>query len=328
MLNQLFRVSRALFIVLVTTFGIMSSPVTADTPAGVEDMLKTALAADDRAKFDTIMDMALATWPASRMDILRTVQSLRNDWLSDGERQEIADAIAAEVEAERKSRARGIWYFLDPKLWNAQAQAGAAASTGDTDEQAVSLGLSFNRDFGEKWSHDLNLDFDYARSEGETTRRRVLTRYEALFRPNKVLNLINYFEADFNKFSGFEYRILDNIAVGAHLVKNKRQSLRLEGGPGIRLNKFEDTGLTDTEFLGRLASTYNLKLTDNITFQDRASIIFGGTSTTFDNRAMLGAQINSSLAARLTVQVQYDSGAPIGASAWDSITRATLVYDF
>lgn len=300
----------------------------AATPAGVEDMLKTAVLGEDRAAFDAIMKMALETWPSDRVDILKTASGLRSEWMLPPLLQEVAAADAAAVAAEKKSRARGIMYFLDPKLWNTQAQVGAASSTGDTDEQSLSVGLRFNRDFGERWEHDLNLDFDFARSQGTTTRRRLLTRYETIYKPWKKFYVLNYVEIDLNRFSGFDYRILDNVALGAQLVKTDRQSLRLEGGPGVRFNKFEDTGATETEFLGRLSSTYDLKLTDNIGFNDRVSMIFGTGSLTFDNRATVSAQINSSLQARVAFQVQYDSDAPAAAAAWDTITRATLVYSF
>jgi putative salt-induced outer membrane protein len=300
----------------------------ASMPSGIEDLLKTAIVKDDRKSFDMVVDMAVETWPASRLDILRLASTLRREWLSEQEVQELIAAEAADIEAEKKSRARGIIYYLDPTLWNAQAQVGAASSTGDTDEQSASLGLSFSRDFSNVWEHNLNFDFDFARSKGATTRRRLLTRMETLYKKWEGLYLLNYVEVDLNKFSGFDYRILDNVAIGKQLFKSDRQSLRLEGGPGVRFSKFEDTGLTDTEFLGRVSSTYDLKLTDNLTFKDKASVIFGTGSMTIDNRASFAAQINSSLAARLSFQVQYDSETPVGAAAWDTITRATLVYDF
>lgn len=300
----------------------------ADTPAGIEDLLKTAIVNDDQKAFDMVVDMAVETWPASRLNILQLASTLRREWLTENEVKELLDAEAEAVEAERKSRARGIIYYLDPSLWNAQAQVGAASSTGDTDEQSASLGVSFSREFGSLWEQSLNIDFDFARSQGDTTRRRLLTRVETLYKPWKDLYLLNYLEVDLNKFSGFDYRILDNVALGTQLIKTDRQSLRLEGGPGVRFNKFEDTGLTETEFLGRISSTYDLKLTDNLSFNDKASVIFGTGSMTIDNRASFAAQINSSLAARLSFQVQYDSEAPLGAAAWDTLTRATLVYDF
>lgn len=300
----------------------------ADAPEGIEEMLKTAIAREDKRAFDMLVATALDTWPGNRVDILKLAGDLRREWMPAAFIKEVAEADAAAAEAERQSRARGFIYFVDPELWNAAAQVGAATSTGDTDEQSFTVGLSFNRAFGERWEHDLKVDFDFARSRGDTTRRRLLTRYETLFKPWDEFYLLNYVEADFNKFSGYDYRLLDSIAIGAQLLKSDRQSLRLEGGPGVRFNKFEDTGLTSTEFLGRVSSTYDLKLTENLDFQDRVSVIFGTDSITIDNRAILAAQINSSLAARLSFQVQYDSDTPIDAAAWDTITRATLVYDF
>lgn len=291
-------------------------------------MLKTAVANGDEALFDTLVETALETWPASRLDILKAANDIQREWVAMPLRNEVKQAEAAAEEVERKSRARGLIYFLDPTLWNTTAQFGAATSTGDTDEQSIALGIAMSRDFGEKWEHDFNLDFDFARSQGATTRRRILTRLNTTYKAWDDLFLSNYFEADFNRFSGFDYRLLDSVALGVKLVDTDRQKLRLEGGPGVRLNKFEEDGSTSTEFLGRVSSTYELKLTDNIDFKDQASMIFGTGSITFDNRATFGAQINSSLAARLSFQVQYDSDTPVEAAAWDTLTRATLVYKF
>lgn len=325
--NISLKIKRITTAILLLAAGI-GVPAWADTPAGVEDMLKTAVAEGNEALFDTLVETALKTWPDARLDILKTAASLEPIWTEDSFMQEVAVAAAAEEEAERRSRARGIIYFLDPTLWNMTAQLGAASSTGDTDEKSVALGIAMNRDFGEKWEHDLNLDFDFARSQGETTRRRVLARFNTLYKAWDGFFISNYLETDFNKFSGFDYRILDSIALGVQLVKTERQAFRIEGGPGVRFNNFENSSETSTEFLGRISSTYDLKITDNIDFRDQASMVFGTGSITFDNRASLGAQINSALAARLSFQLQYDSDTPIDAAAWDTITRATLVYKF
>ncbi len=319
---------KTLMAAFVVATGLAATPVLADAPAGLEDMLKTAVATGDEAAFDKLVEMALETWPASRLEILQAAGDIQREWVSKPMLAEVRKAELAEAEAERKSRARGIIYFLDPTLWNTTAQFGAATSTGDTDEQSVALGIAMSRDFGEKWEHDFNLDFDFARSQGATTRRRILTRFNTTYKAWDKMFLSNYFEADFNRFSGFDYRILDSIALGTRLIDNARHKLRIEGGPGVRFNAFENSDETETEFLGRVSSTYELKLMDNIDFKDQASMIFGTGSMTFDNRASVGAQINSALSARLAFQVQYDSDAPIGAAAWDTLTRATLVYKF
>ncbi len=314
----------ALFLMLMIGWAV---PAAAAPPAGLEDMLKTAAAKGDERAFATMLAMALETWPDSRIDVLKIANGVQASWLAASDRQEVADAAQAIIDAEKKSRDRGIIWYLDPSLWNVTAQFGASTSTGDTDEQSVALGLAMSRSF-DKWDHNINLDFDFARSNGNTTRRRILTRFDTVYKAWDKIYVANYLEVDVNRFSGFDYRLLDSLGLGTQLVKTDRQSLRLEGGPGVRFNKLEATGATSTEFLGRVSSTYELKLTDNIDFKDQASAVFGTGSFTFDNRASLGAQINTRLAARLAFQVQYDSDAPAGAAPWDTITRATLVYKF
>lgn len=313
-----------LFLMLMTGWSV---PALAAPPAGLEDMLKTAAAKGDERAFTTVLATALETWPGSRIDVLKIANDVQSSWLAASDRQEVADAAQAVIDAEKKSRDRGIIWYLDPSLWNITAQFGASTSTGDTDEQSVALGLAMSRSF-DKWDHNINLDFDFARSNGNTTRRRILTRLDTVYKAWDKIYVANYLEIDVNRFSGFDYRLLDSLGLGTQLLKSDRQSLRLEGGPGVRFNKLEATGATSTEFLGRVSSTYELKLTDNIDFKDQASAVFGTGSFTFDNRASIGAQINTSLAARLAFQVQYDSDAPAGAAPWDTITRATLVYKF
>jgi putative salt-induced outer membrane protein len=324
--NASFKMKKHFVIFIALMLG-WAMPATAATPPGLEDMLKTAVAKGDEAAFDTMVAMALETWPSSRVDILTVASGIQANWLSASYRQEVASAEQAAIEAEKKSRARGIIWYLDPSLWNVTAQLGASTSTGDTDEQSIAFGLAMSREF-DKWEHDINLDFDFARSRSTTTRRRLQARLNTLYKAWEGIYVANYLEVDFNRFSGFDYRVLDSLGLGTQLLKSDRQSLRLEGGPGVRFNKFEDTGETSTEFLGRVSSTYELKLTDNIDFKDQASAIFGTGSFTFDNRASLSAQINTSLAARLSFQVQYDSDAPVASAPWDTITRATLVYKF
>ncbi len=307
-----------------------------DPSAGVIEMLKTAAAANDKDTFDTLLETALKTWPAKRIALLKSARTISETWMPQAYLDELAAAKAAEEAAEAASRARGIMYYLDPKLWEGQAQLGGSTSSGDSDEQGVSAALSFERAFGPKWNHSFNFKFDFGRSEGVTTRQRFVGQYEVMWKPWTDVFLLNFTELELDKFSGFDYRVIENIAVGTEVFRSANQSLRVEGGPGIRISGVEATledGMvvpahTSKEFLGRLSSTYELKLSDNLTFKDRISAIYGTESTTLENWAQFSARINSHMQARLSFEVKYDSLAPIGTSAWDTATRATLVYDF
>ncbi len=325
---RLCNILRTFCLVFTTLTFVGTTSVNADEIKGVKGMLKKAVEAGDEAAFDTVLAMALATWPGKRGVILETAEGLQASWMDIEQIEEIKVAREAVAAAEAASRARGIVYYLDPALWNGQAELGAGSSTGDTDEKSLSIGLSFNRKFGPAWEHDLDLDFDYARSSGVTKRQKFVTKYEAIWRPWKSVFLLNYTELELDSFSGYDYRVVENIGVGFDLLSKGSHRLRVEGGPGLRFSRFKETGLNETEFLGRLSTTYDWKISDTMSLRDRASVIFASESTTLKNALQFSARLNAHLAARLSFDVQYDSAPPLGTAAWDTSTRATLVYGF
>lgn len=314
-------------LLFLSTF--LASPVwSSGVPDGVSGMLKKAASNDNAANFQVVLALALETWPAARADILSAAEAIKAQWMMPSQSEEIASLRQEKAAQEAASRARGFVYYVDPKLWNGKAELGAGSSTGDTQEKSAALGLSFNRKFGKKWEHELDLNLDFARSGNRTTRERFVVKYEALWRPWESAFLLNYTELEVDRFSGYDYRLVENIGVGFDMFSTGKQKLRLEGGPGMRFSKLKEDGMTDTEYLGRVSSTYDLKLTDNLALKDRTSVIFASESTTIENLAQVSARINSKLAARLAFEVKYDSAAPVNTAAWDTSTRATLVYGF
>lgn len=313
---------------LLLTSGLVSTAAFAEVPKGLSDMLKTAATKGDKATFETILQTALATWPGDRNALLTLANTLKPEWTRQEHAAELAKAKADAEAKEQASRARGIFYYLDPKLWNGQAELGAGISTGDTKEKAGSVGLTFKRKFGPKWEHNIDLGFDYARRSGDTTRNRFDGKYEALWKPWDKGFLINYVELELDQFSGYDYRVVENLGFGYQILQTSRQSLRLEAGPGVRFYKVEDEPGSGTEILGRLSSTYEIKFNDSLSLKDRIAFIYGADSRTLENRVQASARINAHLAARLSVEVKYDSEAPDGTAPWDTLTRATFVYDF
>lgn len=316
------------YAVIFSAMMFLSTALWAETPKGVAEMLQKAADTNSRDSFDTILDMALKTWPDKRMDILEAAEGVKPYWLHEDFLEEIEDAEQAKVAAEKASRARGFVYFVDPKLWHAKLQLGAGSSTGDTDEKSLSTGLSFKRTFADAWEHAFDLGFDYARSGGTTTRQRFVAKYETLWRAWNKGFLLNYTELELDRFSGFDFRVVENIGAGVDVFDTGKQKLRFEGGPGVRFSKLKETGFTESEYLGRLSTTYDVKLTGDLSLKDKSSVIFASESTTFENLAQFNAKLNAHLAARLSVEVKYDSNAPEATSAWDTSTRATLVYGF
>ena len=331
---------RSLNLALFTGLALtMAVPVAADVPDGIKDLLSTALSNRDRTTFDTVFNTALQTWPEERLNLFQMVQSLNPSWLSEEQAQEVADFVAAEEAAEAASRARGVWYYLDPALWNGQVQVGANVSSGDTDQQAGSLGLSFQRNFGPDWEHALDFKFDFARRSGETVQERFVAKYDGLYRAWEKGFIANFTQIEVDRFSGFDYRLTETVSVGYQLVDNDRHKLRVEAGPGFRINRVSEeivdangvvTTVSDnqTEIIGRLAASYDLKFSETVSFNNTMSAIFGSEFTSLRNLASLSTKLTSSLALRLSFEANYDSPVPVGTSAFDTITRATIAYDF
>jgi putative salt-induced outer membrane protein len=80
------------------------------------------------------------------------------------------------------------------------------------------------------------------------------------------------------------------------------------------------------------AITDRLKLTQHtnaVTETGGSAIeIIDSQNTTLDLITGLNAKINSSLSARLSYAVEYNSNPPPGAVQTDTLSRVTLIYDF
>ncbi len=316
------------FLICIICICLLPSAAISAAPNGVKDMLKKAAETNNKANFVAILSVALETWPDQRMASIIAAEQIKPYWVSDTLLDELDASKKAAVAAEKASKARGVVYYLDPELWNAKFQLGAGTSSGDTDENAVSAGMNFKRSFGANWEHELDIGIDFASSGGITTRQRFVAKYETLWRPWKSGFLLNYTELELDRFSGFDYRVIENIGAGVDVFDTGLHKFRLEGGPGVRFSQLKETGLTETEYLGRISSTYDIKLSGDLTLKDKSAVIFASESITFENTAQFNAKLNSHLAARLSLEVKYDSNAPDATSPWDTATRATLVYGF
>lgn len=104
-------------------------------------------------------------------------------------------------------------------------------------------------------------------------------------------------------------------------------NLDLEAGLGGRRSK-PDIGNTNTEAVLRLAGFFNWQISDSSKFsQDLVSEI-GSDVTISRSVTALSAQINSTLALRLSYTIRHTSEVPVGIEKVDRETAVTLVYGF
>lgn len=330
-----FILNLVLFVCILAAF---TATTTAKEPAGLKPLLSTAAADNDRNSFDNIVAVALRSWPGDKIDILKLIEIINPEWLT---YDQSADLLAHRLKIKqtiKRERARGLLYYIDPGYWSPKAELGAGTSSGDTNEKSIAFGLSLSRDFSSEWSHNLRLNFDFARRGGITSRERLEFIEDTFWNVFNKGFLNNFTQFEIDRFSGFTWRLTQNLGLAYQLIKNKAHSLRVQGGPGFRISRLlpeiAANGLVVTpaftrrEFIGRISADYGLDLGDGVKLNQQLSAVVGSISTRLDNNLTLSAQINSSLSARVRFNVVYESDVPLGTSNVDTVTRATIVYTF
>ena len=307
---------------------ILSVTASADIDVTLKAMLETAVKSGDPLQIAAIEKIAIATWPKDADAIKAMIAKLKTPVEPCGVSDKKTLAQAAGEDGKAAKKVNVINYYLSPALWNGQLELGGGTSSGNTDVQSVTLGLCFRRTFAENWEHDLDSNLDYSKNSGLVTKRKIIGAYKILLKPWDSFYVMNFLQVEADKFSGYKYRITENIGFGYEFINKDNMLWRLEGGPGIRYNKLYATDITETEFLGRLSNTFEMGLWKNIKIANKTSAIFTDTSSTFEKKAELKDHIKAHLAAKMIYSVNKYTGAPLGKKKTDTISRATIVYDF
>ena len=179
----------------------------------------------------------------------------------------------------------------------------------------------------EKWRHILTYELLNSSDQGITT----ADRYAISGQSNYKLDKINFFFVMLNyeedKFSGYDYRIVEVIGYGRRVVENPVLKLDLEIGPGARQSKL-DSRDAENETMVRGAGKLNWKISETSTFTEELSIDAGEDSTVTKSVSALSAQVNGSLATKITYTIKNTSDVPPGVKKTDTETAVTLVYNF
>lgn len=312
--------TRYLFILLAW---LISAPARAELPDPVRAMIEAAIATGDATKVAAVADVAKATNPDDVAEINAMLSAFR------AEQRELAAAQAA---AEREEiRQAGLL-----QNWSGKGQIGASQSSGNTDSVGLTASLNLQRK-GIDWTHKLLTTVDYQRTEGVTSREKILARYEPRFDVSDDLYVFGLAQYERNRFQGLSARYSASGGVGYQVLQGPEVRLSIQGGPAYRRTEFVG-GMNEDQIAALLALDFDWRISDNVTLtQDTSATAQGGgsalvfvssenTSLTAITGVELG--ITDRLTTRLSYQVDYESDPPAGAVSTDTITRFTLVYGF
>lgn len=283
-----------------------SAHAMAEMPESVRAMLNAAIESGDSTSLASIARYAKHTHPDDAAEI-----------------DEMVQAHYAAVAAEKEAAIRNAGIF---GAWKGSGEVGGFITTGNTESTGISGGLSLERR-GIDWLHKFRANADYQRSDGITTRNQWLASYEPNFTLNDAIYAFGLAMYEKDRFQGFNDRMTASGGVGVRLLRQSDLALDVKGGPAWRQTNWLDDPRT-TELNTLAAADLRWQISRAFEFKNNAQAVWSSGNSTYNNASSLTGKLNGSLSARLSYAVRHETAPPIGSEKTDTITRATLVYDF
>ena len=213
-----------------------------------------------------------------------------------------------------------------PPGWTGEIGLGYVRTSGNTNTESIkATGKAVNEI--EKWRHSLNLEALKSSDEDVTTAERYFLAGKSDYKFSEHNYWYGRVSYEDDHFSGYDYRITESLGYGRRLIHEPDLSLDAEIGPGARQSK-TDTGDSEDEFLVRLAGDLKWKISKTSEFTEELSTEIGEEDTVSKSVTGLKANINTSLAMKVTYTVKHTSDVPVGVKNTDSEFVVTLVYSY
>lgn len=285
---------------------MLATPAEAAIPEHIRAMLDAAIATGNDGEVGTIAKFAKQAAPAAAPEI----DSLVNDWRS--RKSEAAQAAIRDA---------GL---LD--RWDGQGDLGGFRSTGSSDTLGISAGLYLHRD-GIDWGHKIRARVDYQETDGIPSREALLFSYEPRYKLDDRAFTYGLAQFERDPFLGFSRRWSLSSGVGYRVVDEGDLLVDLDAGPAYRSVRFV-TGDMDETLAGRGSLGVQWTLSPKVKFVNDTDAFVESANSTLSANNALDAKIIGSLSARLSYNVRYESNPPLGRDNVDTLSRASLVYDF
>lgn len=301
----------------------VSTPAAAALPAPVKAMIDAAIASGNKQDVLAVVKIAKATNP----DDLAEINSLMTDYN--------ARLAAQAAEALREKREASFF-----ENWKGQGEIGGFRSTGNTRNLGLSGGVKLVKD-AVKWRVNFKARADYERNAGKTTRDQLSATIEPNYKFDKSLYAYGLAQFERDRFQGFSARYTLSGGLGYELLKTKDLRLAVKAGPAIRITDFAD-GDSKSSLAALAGLDFDWKISDHLKFSQDAGGTYASDAQGFtsaiavidsDNTSLtatsaLDAKLLGSLSARFSYTIEHETNPPIGRIKTDTLSRATLVYDF
>ena len=306
------------------------SPAHAALPSSVKAMIDAALASGNSDEITSVVKFAKLTNPddSAEIDAILAPYTAEQAQLAAAKKERAAAEQQAKMEAP----------FFDN--WSGEGELGGFRSTGNSSNIGISAGLKLAKD-ADKWRLRFRARADYQRSQGITSREQFVVALEPEYKIDDRLFFFGLSQFDRDRLQGFSGRYTLSGGIGYTVIKEKDIQLSLKAGPAWRLTEYTDGG-SDSGLAGLLGLDLAWQVTKDIKLTQgtgatlasdaqglsSATAIFSSHTNTLTARTAIDARISGKLSARLSYLVEHETNPPEGRQKTDTLSRATLVYDF
>lgn len=207
---------------------------------------------------------------------------------------------------------------------------GAGGASGDTNSSSVngSAIVNYKPESGAVgWQFNSIGQYDNLQTSGSGSNKNRLylqqngaymfNKYSGIFAQASYLNDAN---------DGFYYVWNENIGYKLQIFNNDLMGLQLALGPGLQQRHVVSTNVAGTQPQWLTQATYNLNLSNILTFYEQLQNTAAQNNTTTYSISTLNIQINKNFGIGINYQLTYNSNPPAGNAATNAISSLNMVY--
>lgn len=224
----------------------------------------------------------------------------------------------------------------EPKPFSMDGEFGLILTTGNTETTSVKGKVSAHQEL-ESWSNDFvaealykkdEVTLDSGEDDSQTTAQKYFLSGQANYKlENPDHRLFGFASYEDDRFSSFDYQ--STIAAGwsQKVWETEKSKFEYSVGPGYSFAKTAE-GESVNGAIVRGALDYQWKISDTATFRQSISTEVGSDNTKSKSETSLSAQINGSLAMKVSVTLDHNTDVADDNENLDTQTAVTLVYTF
>lgn len=287
---------------------LLLSPAAAhaeNLPEPVRAMLETAARSGDANQTAAVAAVARQNYPDSGEEIDRLI-----------------GAITSEQTIRRERRLRAARFFQN---WSGSGEVGGSVATGNSDTITLAVGLNLKRE-GLNWQHNFSALADLQRSDGVNSQERYATSYQANWKFAERAYMLGLVGWERNQVAGLRSRFSQALGIGYRMVATEPFSWELEGGPSLRQSDFYDR--EENSVAMRIASNFGWQIASNSRLTQSTVALLETDNTSLISTTAITSTLWGPVSLRLSMNVQYESDPPEDLRKVDTVSRATLVYEF